>query len=243
MAARAGAITFTYHPSPQTAAEFSCTAPYSITGTYATSAPMLAVTAVTQPVSGTVAVKRPGSHRFVRLSTTMAIPFGSTVNATHGELTLTTARHRGSQTASFHGGQFKLTQTSSGQTKLALNAPLSCTAHAARATQQRGRRSRRLWGQGHGDFTTIGSYASATVLGTKWLTVDTCTSTTVTVSSGEVRVTSLVTHLSTVLHARPPPRGRRPECVESCDRQAVRRLGDARCAVCDGVVALRDGTG
>jgi len=128
------------------------------------------------------------------------IPFGSTVDASTGILRLTTATAGGStQSARFYAGRFELTQAASRATKLKLNAPLRCPRAAALARAS-GRASRSLWGSGHGRFTTGGRYASATVLGTKWLTTDTCAYTRITVASGEVRVRDLVRHRTVVVH-------------------------------------------
>jgi hypothetical protein len=51
---------------------------------------------------------------------------------------------------------------------------------------------RQLWGSGKGNFRTVGSYASATVRGTIWLTADRCDGSQVTVRQGVVQVRDLV---------------------------------------------------
>jgi ferric-dicitrate binding protein FerR (iron transport regulator) len=58
-----------------------------------------------------------------------------------------------------------------------------------------------LWGDAHGSFETTGTYAAATVLGTRWLTKDTCSATLITVATGEVRVNDLVHHRTLTLRA------------------------------------------
>jgi hypothetical protein len=50
---------------------------------------------------------------------------------------------------------------------------------------------RQLWGDGKGSFRTRGRYASATVLGTNWLTADRCDGTNVEVRRGVIRVADL----------------------------------------------------
>ena len=134
--------------------------------------PVLGRHASATAVAGQVFVKRAGAHSFALLSGSSAIPFGSIVDATGGIVKLTTATAAGgTQTARFYAGRFALTQAHSGATKLTLDARLSCPHHAALARAPP-RRQRSLWGSGHGTFTTDGRYASATVLGTKWLTTD-----------------------------------------------------------------------
>lgn len=161
-------------------------------------APQLAETAAATPVAGSVRVREPGSTSFVSLATARRIRFGATVDATHGRVSITIATPGGgTQTAVFYEGQFRLTQSASGAATLTLNAPLHCAGAAAAAA----RRTRHLWGQGHGNFTTSGHYAAATVLGTKWLTADTCTGTRITVASGHVRVTDRLRHRSVVVTA------------------------------------------
>ncbi len=153
-------------------------------------------------------VRRPGSTVFLPLTRTQSIPFGSTVDATNGTVVLTTAtpRRGRTQSARFYAGQFLVTQARSGLTDLKLNAALGCPAKApdaviARRRPNRKRRRRSLWGNGSGSFRTVGLYASGSVLGTKWLTVDTYTGTQITVAEGAVRVTDFVRHRTSVVHA------------------------------------------
>jgi hypothetical protein len=144
---------------------------------------------------------------FVPLVGARQILVGSIVNATGGVVRITIAtRSGGTQTATFYGGQFKFEQTRSGAAELILDAALACRTRSGRLhgpkAPSNGRRTKRsLWGDGHGQFTTIGTYASATVLGTRWLTTDTCTSTRVTVATGMVRVADFVHHRSVILRA------------------------------------------
>jgi hypothetical protein len=73
----------------------------------------------------------------------------------------------------------------------------ACKGHALRAANRRNH----LWGVAHDDFETNGSYASATVLGTGWLTQDECTGTLIRVTTAEVRVHDCVTGASFKLRA------------------------------------------
>jgi hypothetical protein len=176
-------------------------------------APVLAKSAVASLVSGTVLIQRPGSSRFVAPAGSASIPFGSTVDATHGDVRITTATARRGrrQAARFYQGRFALRQRRSGATLLELNAPLDCrTAGASAASVAKRQRSRSLGGNGHGSFTTTGRWASATVLGTVWETIDHCGSTVVRVRSGEVRVTNRITHASMIVRGGHSVTERRP---------------------------------
>jgi hypothetical protein len=171
--------------------------------------PVLAQTAVVAPAGGSVSVRSPGSSVFVPVSRAQSIPLHSTVDTTNGTVRLTTATaHRGrTQTARFYAGQFLLTQARSGMTQLKLNAPLDCTAATRDAVTARRRpkrkrpRTRRLWGNGHGTFTTVGLYASGAVQGTEWLTEDTCTGTRLTVVRDSVEVTDFTRHRTILVRA------------------------------------------
>ncbi len=85
-------------------------------------------------------------------------------------------------------------------TGLALNEPLDCS-RKARASQKKKPKSRKLWGDGKGKFRTNGSYAAATVRGTKWLVQDTCTTTLVRVTQGSVSVRDTVKRKTIVVRA------------------------------------------
>ena len=89
------------------------------------------------------------------------------------------------QTVQLYSGRFKVTQPGS-ITQFALNEPLaSCRGARAAAAKPK---TRRLWGDGKGKFRTRGSYAAATVRGTKWLVQDSCAGTLVRVTQGSVVV-------------------------------------------------------
>ena len=152
------------------------------------------------PASGTVEVKLPGSDEFVRLTEGASIPMGSVVDATEGQITITSAADtKGkTQTANFGGSQFKITQKRAAKpiTDITLVGgdfsgcfprALSKDAELFAAGRRKWSR-RRLWGNGHGRFRTRGRNGAATVRGTHWLTEDRCDGTLVKVKRGLVEV-------------------------------------------------------
>ncbi len=64
------------------------------------------------PASGTIEVKLPGTDEFVRLTEGASIPMGSIVDATNGQVKITSAADAkgNTQTANFGGSQFRITQ-------------------------------------------------------------------------------------------------------------------------------------
>jgi CSLREA domain-containing protein len=149
-----------------------------------------------EPRSGTVKVKVPGSKRFVALADGEQLPVGTVVDARKGHVTLVAAadKNGATATAEFWAGIFKIAQTRGKKpiTTLALTEKLSCPKRGKASTAAKRKKKRRLWGNGTGRFRTKGSYSSATVRGTKWLTQDTCTSTLTRVVQGTVSVRDLV---------------------------------------------------
>jgi len=154
-----------------------------------------------RPLAGEVATKCRGESRFTEIRDKDQIGVGCLVDSLAGTVGLTSAKAgRGSQTARFQDGIFRVTQKR-GQTEttLTLTQPLRCgvksraslgkslsgwTGATTSAT-----RGRRIWGQGKGNFKTVGSKGSATVRGTEWLTEDRCDGTTrFRVRSGVVTV-------------------------------------------------------
>jgi len=149
------------------------------------------------PVSGTVKVKAPGKGKFTILKEGQTIPVGSLVDATNGKVTLTSVNAAGEeQTAVFYGGKFLVAQhEGSGLVILKLRGGnFSACKGGARgsAAQASARSGRRLWGSGKGKFRTEGSYGSATVRGTVWLTEDRCNGTLFKVRRGVVSVRDFV---------------------------------------------------
>ena len=137
------------------------------------------------PVSGQVLVRLPGSKIFVALTGITQVPFGTIVNATNGKVTVTTVGPHGAiQTMTFYAGEFELTQGRHGVVLAALvggrflvcpTARERCHMARASSTHASGKHVvRKLWAEGHGSYSTKGSYASGAVLGTSWLTEDLC---------------------------------------------------------------------
>jgi virginiamycin B lyase len=174
------------------------------------SAPAADRTVDAAPVSGSVLIELPHTHRFVRLRIGQAIPVGSTVNATRGTVEITSATNHAGHTGTgrFYDGTFRITQSGPAaglitDLTLAGPKPAGCAAPSgdtATATRRRPH-SRRLWGDAHGNFSTVGSYASATERGTEWLTEDTCAGTLIRVTQGAVTIHDFPRHRSFVLKA------------------------------------------
>jgi hypothetical protein len=146
------------------------------------------------------------------------IPLGSTVDAEHGQVAVTTS----DGTFVFYDGSFVVSQTGPNgvrvpsaravaaatltDIKLVGGNVAQCTASlrgestsSALLSLIRGGSAdkpkkpvRRLFGKGKGRFRTRGSFASATVRGTLWLTQDFCNGTLVRVLEGVIEVRDLV---------------------------------------------------
>ena len=88
-------------------------------------------------------------------------------------MTLVAASNKsgGTATADFYDGIFKIGQTKGAKpiTTLKLVEKLSCPKRG-KASAAAKKKKRKLWGDGKGRFRTEGSYSSATVRGTRWLT-------------------------------------------------------------------------
>ena len=160
------------------------------------------------PVSGTVLIKRRGTHRFVRLTVGQLIPDGSEIDATSGrlELIVATDTHGHTATGTLYGGRIIVHQTGGAhpRTIAALSLPLTgCTPVVPAANpyakiarrRPRGPRARHIWVTEHNaNFNTRGQYVSTSVQGTTWLTEDTCTTSLVRVTHGVVLVRDLLHH-------------------------------------------------
>jgi streptogramin lyase len=160
-------------------------------------------------VSGVVLIKSTGGH-LEPLGANADIPVDSIVNATHGVVLLTTALPNGTtQSATLWGGVFQFRQSGrdGGMTDIYLRGPLGpCDTHSngARASAARSHASarRELWSKdSHGHYTTHGADSAATVLGTEWLTVDSCKGTLTKVRKGRVRVRDLHDRNTVIVHA------------------------------------------
>lgn len=128
------------------------------------------------------------------------VKYGSLIDVTRGTLKLT-AKGVGNVLTSGDGAnlaRFKLNKvvTKAGR-KRVTSAELAlaggdfsgCAGGAARASGgPAGQVVRALWSQGKGRFRTKGRYASATIRGTRWETVDQCDGTLTSVTEGSVLV-------------------------------------------------------
>ena len=146
---------------------------------------------------GDVLVKLPGTNRFIALRDASSLPFGTTIDATKGEVTLNTALPGGKQqSGTFSGGQFEVRQSKGarGMTDIHLRGAFATTCKrktVARAAARKSKTLRRLWGKDKGGkFRTHGRDSVATVRGTKWLTEDRCDGTLTKVTEGAVDVRS-----------------------------------------------------
>lgn len=149
---------------------------------------------VVAPKAGTVFVTTPGGKK-VKLEAGQTIPVGSIVDATRGKVTLTSVNRKGeTQTAVFFGGVFLVQQQEgSGLVVLKLRGGLNCgkaarSGRVASRLERGGKKSRKLWGSGKGNFRTEGNNGSATVRGTIWLTEDRCNGTFFKVNQGVVTI-------------------------------------------------------
>jgi hypothetical protein len=173
-------------------------------------APAAGTNVVAAPITGTILIRAPGTKKFIRLRKGQSIPLGSTVDATHGRVQLTSAKDRAGHTTTgvFYAGVFRITQQRSQGAEitvltLAGPKPSGCSAAGSATVARRHprKRKRSLWGNSKGDFRTKGTYASATERGTKWLTQDTCAGTLIHVAQGEVTVNDVPHHRTFLLKA------------------------------------------
>ena len=165
-------------------------------------APVFNSTVVAGLVSGTVLVKLKGSSKFVALTGALSVPLGSTVDTRKGRITLAAVAKKGGpvQTAQFYDGIFKVTRSGSATQLQLVEALASCStrAHAAAAKKPK---TRKLWGNGSGAFSTRGQYSAATVRGTQWLVQDSCAGTLTQVKKGVVSVRDFVRKKTVVIRA------------------------------------------
>jgi hypothetical protein len=192
-------------------------------------APVLGKTANATPVAGVVLIRPPlgksvdgaaaAGQGFVRLTAATAIPIGSEINALHGSLKLATATAKkgGTQSGTFGGAVFKLTQAVLGASKGLATLSLVESAFKGAPTYARCQSSAKagdivaaaasskvlqlLRASAHGRFRTRGRYSAATVLGTIWTVADRCDGTLTHDVTDRVSVTDFVRHKTVVLHA------------------------------------------
>jgi hypothetical protein len=175
--------------------------------------PVLGQTQNARPVSGKTFILVNG--KFVPLTANTKIPSGATIDALHGALSLTSATGAGkqTQTGTFSGAVFKVTQAHNGLTTLSLvnNAFKGAPSFASCTTKQAGKAStaalsaktlQLLRGRdSHGKFRSKGRYAAATTRGTVWSIADRCDGTLTQVNAGTVIVNDLVRHKNIIVRA------------------------------------------
>ncbi len=163
-------------------------------------------------VSGQVLIRKARTGTLVALSSVTQIPFGTVIDATNGAVSVTTVDSHGrTQTVTLSGGEFVLTQGRNGMVVATLTGgdfsvcpTAQERAHIARAASAHATGKhvvRKLWAEGHGNFTTSGNYASASVRGTRWLTEDLCEGTLIHVATDRVAVVNRVNHRHVTVRA------------------------------------------
>lgn len=154
-------------------------------------APVLGETMTAAAVSGTVLARVPGAKSFERLTSSESLPVGTIVDARRGRVRITAESGGKTFVADFYEGVFQIAQSKSrnatADLKLFGGSFKGCPK-APRASANKKRSIRHLWGSGSGPFKTVGRFSSATVRGTTWLTDDQCGATVTKVTAGSVRV-------------------------------------------------------
>ncbi len=178
--------------------------------------PKLGKTADITRAGGNVLVEIHGTHKFVRLHGSKEIPINSRIDAGSGSAQLTLQLpHGGVETGIFYDGKFGLDQSKkSGDTTATLvggdfagcsKSTKGKTASVASlrngqavasvaSAKKKGKKVRGLWANAHGNFTTKGSNGAAAVLGTRWLTEDTCDGTYFKVDRDKIKVKVFYPH-------------------------------------------------
>ncbi|HEX8977210.1 MAG TPA: hypothetical protein VF781_11905 [Solirubrobacteraceae bacterium] len=162
--------------------------------------PILGVRATVIAAAGTVRVRRPGSHRFLRIKTLSSVPYGTVINAGSGTVRVIAARVRnGTQSGEFYAGSFSMHQNRQGVVQAGLSGrPTGCDVKSA-ARIARAPSSVKLWGHVKGHFQTRGAFGSASVRGTIWLTENRCDGTYFHVVEGTLWIRDFTRHRSVIL--------------------------------------------
>jgi hypothetical protein len=153
--------------------------------------PQVGRTELVEVVSGLVRVRKRGTKRFVRLRAGRLLPDRSEIDTRRGTAQITVAGDpgAGNQTALVSEGRAIIDQNRRARptTTLIMSQPLSCGSRAASAARRK-RRARIFVKTNGGRIKTSGNWASGTASGTAWRTIDSCKTTTVTVTEGTVSV-------------------------------------------------------
>ncbi len=145
---------------------------------------------VIAPARGEVRYRVPGQTTFQTVDDPAALPTGTVVDATRGEIVLTSRVGDRVQEGRFSGGEFRVRQArATGMTQVVLTEQLDCAADGVAARLGARKKRRHVWGKDNGGkYETHGRDSVAAVRGTKWLTTDTCAGTVVKVFEGAVAV-------------------------------------------------------
>jgi hypothetical protein len=132
----------------------------------------------------------------VRLRRGRLLPDGSEIDTRRGTARVTVASDQpsGLSTATVSEGRAIIDQnrTRRPTTTLRLSEPLACPRRLATAAAARARKGRQIFVKTNGRrFKTRGNHAAGTASGTAWRTTDTCSTTTIKVTEGTVRVRDL----------------------------------------------------
>jgi hypothetical protein len=165
--------------------------------------------ALVKPVSGALQMSPTGIVRRVPLQDNVVLPLRSLVDTVAGTVKVTsTPSGRLLQTVSLEDGLFNITQTAAKTaiTQFALQGGDFGVCPAARRSRRasaaaKPKTVRTLWASGKGKFRTKGRYATASIRGTRWQTVDRCDGTLIRVTSGAVTVRDLVKKKNVVVRA------------------------------------------
>jgi hypothetical protein len=161
-----------------------------------------------EPVEGTVQLQCPGETSSSPLTGFKQVPMGCLINTRNGVVDLTASKGASEELQSSHfwGGVFVATQNEGDNQTVGLKLAgrRMCERRGGKKPTARisrsGHHGRKLWGSGKGNYTTSGSYGSATVRGTTWLVVDRCDSSTLfKVAEGTVWVRDFVNEKSLIL--------------------------------------------
>lgn len=210
------------HPDPTpTVATFVVAAEVELPEPTVAPTPLIADTGPPDPLAGetlnleaqkgNVQLQCPGEDSYSRLVGFKQVPVGCLINTRNGVVDITASKGSSGelQNADFWGGVFIASQPKGDdqEVKLKLAGRRMCERRGdgkepvARASRS-GRNGRKLWGSGKGNYSTSGSYGSATVRGTTWLVVDRCdASTLIKVAEGTVAVQDFVKDKSLTLTA------------------------------------------
>lgn len=166
--------------------------------------PVIGKSVTAAPVSGTVLVKTPGSTTFVALAPGQPLPVGTIVDARHARVRLFATSGGKTYSADFYEGEFQITQLAKAGAPADLKligGNFNGCPKGVRAAAAKKKSIRHLWGEGSGNFRTLGRFSSAGIRGTTWLTDDQCTGTLTKVTVGKVLVRDFVKRKNVIVTA------------------------------------------